>query len=79
MRLDIVIDKKHGIGLDIIEALANELNRQLTAKFSDLSIRVATGSAMSMSITKASKEDKIMIEELVQDVWENSESWLPEH
>ncbi|MDD2842816.1 MAG: DinI-like family protein, partial [Tolumonas sp.] len=36
-------------------------------------------SAMSMSISKASKEDKVMIEELVQDVWENSESWMPEH
>nr|WP_321272742.1 DinI-like family protein [uncultured Tolumonas sp.] len=79
MRLEIIIDKKHGIGLETIEALANELNRQLTVKFVDLSIRVATGSAMSMSISKASKEDKVMIEELVQDVWENSESWMPEH
>lgn len=77
MRLEIIIDKKHGIALETIEALANELNRQLTVKFSDLSIRVATGSAMSIS--KASKEDKIMIEELVQDVWENSESWMPAH
>ena len=42
MRLEIIIDKKHGIGLETIEALANELNRQLTVKFSDLSIRVAT-------------------------------------
>jgi DNA-damage-inducible protein I len=79
MRLEIIIDKKHGIGLETIEALANELNRQLTAKFTDLSIRVATGSTMAMSISKASQEDKVMIEELVQDVWENSESWLPEH
>ena len=79
MRLEIIIDKKHGIALETIEALANELNRQLTARFTDLSIRVATGSAMSMSISKASKEDKVMIEELVQDVWENSESWMPEH
>ena len=79
MRLENIIDKKHGIGLETIEALANELNRQLTARFTDLSIRVATGSAMSMSISKASKEDKVMIEELVQDVWENSESWMPEH
>ncbi len=79
MRLEIIIDKKHGIALETIEALANELNRQLTVKFSDLSIRVATGSAMSMSISKASKEDKVMIEELVQDVWENSESWMPAH
>ena len=79
MRLEIIIDKKHGIALETIEALANELNRQLTVKVSDLSIRVATGSAMSMSISKASKEDKVMIEELVQDVWENSESWMPEH
>lgn len=79
MRLEIIIDKKHGISLETIEALANELNRQLTARFSDLCIRVATGSAMSMSITKASKEEKTMIEELVQEVWENSESWMPEH
>lgn len=33
---------------------------------------------MALNITRASKEDKVLVEELVQEVWENAESWLPE-
>ena len=44
----------------------------------DIHVRVAPGSAMALTVSRASKEDKELAEAMVQEVWENAESWMPE-
>ncbi|MFE8730426.1 DinI family protein, partial [Aeromonas hydrophila] len=55
-----------------------ELLKQLGEKFPDLHVRVAPGSSMSLTVSRASKEDKELAEAMVQEVWENADSWMPE-
>ncbi|MCS3454060.1 DinI family protein [Aeromonas rivuli] len=78
MRLEIIIDRKKQVSPDTMAALEQELLKQLGRRFPDIQVRVAGGSNMALNITRASKEDKELVEELVQEVWENAESWLPE-
>ena len=76
MRLEIIIDRKHQIPTSTMEALRQELLKQLGERFPDL--RVAPGSAMALTVSRASKEDKELAEAMVQEVWENADSWMPE-
>ncbi|MGY3867689.1 DinI-like family protein [Aeromonas bivalvium] len=78
MRLEIIIDRKKQVSPDIMAALEQELLKQLGRHFPDIQVRVAGGSNMALNITRASKEEKELLEELVQEVWENAESWMPE-
>ncbi|MFG0833408.1 DinI-like family protein [Aeromonas bivalvium] len=78
MRLEIIIDRKKQVSPDIMAALEQELLKQLGRRFPDIQVRVAGGSNMALNITRASKEEKELLEELVQEVWENAESWMPE-
>lgn len=78
MRLEIIIDKKHQIPTSTMEALRQELLKQLGEPFPDLHVRVAPGSAMALTVSRASKEDRERAEAMVQEVWENSDSWMPE-
>ena len=78
MRLEIIIDKKHQNPTSTMEALRQELLKQLGEKFPDLHVRVAPGSSMSLTVSRASKEDKELAEAMVQEVWENADSWMPE-
>ena len=78
MRLEIIIDKKHQIPTSTMEALRQELLKQLGEPFPDLHVRVAPGSAMALTVSRASKDDRERAEAMVQEVWENSDSWMPE-
>ncbi|HCT5130527.1 TPA: DinI family protein [Aeromonas hydrophila] len=78
MRLEIIIDKKHQVATSTMEALRQELLKQLGEKFPDLHVRVAPGSAMALTVSRANKEDKELAEAMVQEVWENADSWMPE-
>ncbi|PJG58390.1 DinI family protein [Aeromonas cavernicola] len=78
MRLEIIIDKKHQIPTSTMEALRQALLKQLGETFPDLHVRVAPGSTMSLTVSRASKEDKERAEAMVQEVWENADSWMPE-
>ena len=78
MRLEIIIDRKHQIPTATMEALRQELLKQLGEQSPDLHVRVAPGSAMALTVSRASKEDRELAEAMVQEVWENAESWMPE-
>ena len=78
MRLEIIIGRKHQIPTATMEALRQELLKQLGEQFPDLHVRVAPGSAMALTVSRASKEDRELAETMVQEVWENAESWMPE-
>ena len=78
MRLEIIIDRKHQIPTTTMEALRQALLKQLGEKFPDLHVRVAPGSAMALTVSRASKEDRELAEAMVQEVWENADSWMPE-
>ena len=78
MRLEIIIDRKHQIPTSTMEALRQELLKQLGERFPDLHVRVAPGSAMALTVSRASKEEKELAEAMVQEVWENADSWMPE-
>ena len=58
MRLEIIIDRKHQIPTATMEALRQELLKQLGERFPDLHVRVAPGSAMALTVSRASKEDR---------------------
>ena len=62
MRLEIIIDRKHQIPTATMEALRQELLKQLGEQFPDLHVRVAPGSAMALTVSRASKEDRELAE-----------------
>ncbi|MCZ4263388.1 DinI family protein, partial [Limimaricola sp. G21655-S1] len=78
MRLEIIIDSKQQIPTSTMEALRQELLKQLGEKFPDIHVRVAPGSAMALTGSRASTEDNALAEAMVQEVWENAESWMPD-
>ncbi|MEW7867738.1 DinI-like family protein [Aeromonas diversa] len=78
MKVEIIIDRKHQITQEVMDALYQALQRRLEERYTDIQVRVAHGSAMAMNITRASKEQKEDLEALVQSVWEEADSWMPE-
>lgn len=78
MKVEIIIDRKHQITQVVMDALYQALQVRLQEIYPDILIRVAHGSAMAMNITRASKEEREELEALVQSVWEEADSWMPE-
>ncbi|MFR9720489.1 DinI-like family protein [Aeromonas diversa] len=78
MKVEIIIDRKHQITQEVMDALYQALQSRLEERYPDIQVRVAHGSAMAMNITRASKEQKEDLEALVQSVWEEADSWMPE-
>ncbi|MBZ6072132.1 DinI-like family protein [Aeromonas schubertii] len=78
MKVEIIIDRKHQITQVVMDALYQALQARLQEIYPDILIRVAHGNAMAMNITRASKEEREELEALVQSVWEEADSWMPE-
>lgn len=78
MKVEIIIDRKHQVSQSIMDALYQALLTRLEERYPDVQVRVAAGSAMAMNVTRASREEKEEVEALVQSVWEDADSWMPE-
>lgn len=76
MRVEIMIDKEQKISQATLEALENELYRNLTPLYPKTAIRIRKGSANGIELTGLKlDEDKQRVMEIMQQVWED-DSWL---
>lgn len=78
MRVEVSIDKKNQLPAGAIEALTNELSKQLETKFPDTTttVQVRYDSANNLSVLGGAKTDKDLISEILQEIWESADDWF---
>ncbi|ATM85485.1 DNA damage-inducible protein I [Yersinia massiliensis] len=78
MRVEVSIDKKNQLPAGAIEALTNELSKQLETKFPDTTttVQVRYASANNLSVLGGAKTDKDLISEILQEIWESADDWF---
>lgn len=78
MKIEIILDRRQSISPAVQEALYQALLERLSECYPDISLRIAVGSAMALNVSRATSDDKAAAIELVQSVWEDADSWMPE-
>ncbi|MFZ4170910.1 DinI-like family protein [Enterobacter ludwigii] len=74
--VEVAIDKKKKLPIGAVSALAVELNKRLQRKFSDIEATVRLASMDGLSVRNGTTGDKEVIEEILQETWENADDWF---
>ncbi|BDH45138.1 virulence protein MsgA [Salmonella enterica subsp. enterica serovar Choleraesuis] len=77
MYVELIYDKRNVAGLPgANEMIQDELTRRLHRVFPDAEVRVKPMMTLSQIHTDASKSDKSIISQLVQEMFEEADMWL---
>lgn len=76
MLVEITIQKSDKLPIAFDAALKEELEKRLFIHFSDFSIRVKRGSMNNLTILRAGKDDKTLINEILQETWQSADEWF---
>ncbi|KLP34827.1 DinI-like family protein [Enterobacter ludwigii] len=74
--VEVTIDKKKKLPIGAASALSVELNKRLQRKFSDIEATVRLASMDGLSVRNGTTGDKEVIEEILQETWENADDWF---
>lgn len=77
MILHIIIDKKQKLPNGTLEALQQEASRRLLTRWPALTIDVIRGQRNDVEVKRTTDEERDAILEVVQEVWEDPDSWMP--
>lgn len=78
MRVEVLIDQEAKIPAKTLAALRNQIESKLNPVVERYTLRIATSTMSSVSITGVkSKDQQQIISDILQGVWED-DSWLPE-
>ncbi|OZG42515.1 hypothetical protein CAK78_07525 [Aeromonas sp. A35_P] len=77
MILRIIIDKKQKLPNGTTEALQKEAARRLLTRWPELVIGVIRGQRNDVEVKRTTAEERDAILEVVQEVWEDPDSWMP--
>lgn len=77
MILRIIIDKKQKLPNGTTEALQKEAARRLLTRWPELVIDVIWGQRNDVEVKRTTEEERDAILEVVQEVWEDPDSWMP--
>ncbi|MGU5657939.1 MULTISPECIES: DinI-like family protein [Aeromonas] len=77
MILRIIIDKKQKLPNGTTEALQKEAARRLLTRWPELVIDVIRGQRNDVEVKRTTAEERDAILEVVQEVWEDPDSWMP--
>ena len=77
MILRIIIDKNQKLPNGTTEALQKEAARRLLTRWPELAIDVIRGQRNDVEVKRTTAEERDAILEVVQEVWEDPDSWMP--
>jgi len=76
MKVEVTIDRTKKIPNGAIPALQAELHKRLTRRYEDCRIIVRQAGSDGLSVTGVEKDDKKLVEEILQETWESADDWF---
>lgn len=76
MKVEVAIDRNKKLPLGAIPALETELLKRLSQRFDDCSLIIRQAGSDSLFVTGVEKDDKKIIEEILQETWESADDWF---
>ncbi|HHA1934331.1 TPA: DinI-like family protein [Enterobacter ludwigii] len=76
MYVEVTIDKKKKLPIGAASSLAIELNKRLRRKYPDIEAVVRLAGMDGLSVRNGTTGDKEVIEEILQETWENADDWF---
>lgn len=77
MRVEVSIDRNLSLPAHFEQRLHSVLCEQLNRYFDEPSVLIKRG-ANGLSVSRATKEERERVEEILQEVWESADEWLEE-
>ncbi|WP_370597492.1 DinI-like family protein [Plesiomonas shigelloides] len=77
MRVEVSIDRNLSLPAHFEQRLHSVLSEQLNRYFDAPSVLIKRG-ANGFSVSRATKEERERVEEILQEVWESADEWLEE-
>ncbi|MEN0677860.1 DinI-like family protein [Plesiomonas shigelloides] len=77
MRVEVSIDRNLSLPAHFEQRLHSVLSEQLNRYFYEPSVLIKRG-ANGLSVSRATKEERERVEEILQEVWESADEWLEE-
>lgn len=78
MRVDVTIDRTKKLPNGAVSALQTELSKRLARRYEDCTLSVRLAGTDNLSVTSVEKNDKKLIEEILQETWESADDWFEE-
>lgn len=77
MRVEVSIDRNLSLPAHFEQRLHSVLSEQLNRYFDEPNVLIKRG-ANGLSVSRATKEERERVEEILQEVWESADEWLEE-
>lgn len=78
LHIEVTIDKLNAKSFPAgyTNALTEELTNRLSRKFSDFDVKVRFAGADGLTVLGGMPDDKEVIQEILQEIWESADDWL---
>ncbi|HHL2501634.1 TPA: DinI-like family protein [Yersinia enterocolitica] len=78
LRIEVTIDKLNinKFPAGYTDALTEELDKRLTRKFGEVSVKVRFAAADGLTVLGGGSDDKQAVEEILQETWESADDWF---
>ena len=76
MKVEVIIDRNKKLPLGAIPALEAKLLKTLSQRFNDCSLIIRQAGSDSLSVTGVEKDDKKIIEEILQETCGRADDWF---
>lgn len=78
MRVDVTIDRIKKLPNGAVSALQTELFKRLSQHYDNCTLTIRRASSDGLSVSGGEKNDKQLIEEILQETWESADDWFEE-
>lgn len=79
MKVEVTIDRTKKLPNGAIPALQAELQKRLSRRYDDCNLVIRQAGSDGLSVTGVEKDDKKIVEEILQDTWESADDWFGGH
>lgn len=76
MKVEITIDRTKELPKGALPALEKELLKRLNHQYEDCSLIIRRAGSDGLSVFGADKDDKKIIEKILQETWESADDWF---
>ncbi|GDX06666.1 DinI-like family protein [Buttiauxella sp. A111] len=76
MKVEVTIDRTKKLPNGALPALQEELSKRLSRRYEDCSLTIRQAGSDGLSVTGVEKDDKKIVEEILQDTWESADDWF---
>ncbi|MEL4014367.1 DinI-like family protein [Dryocola clanedunensis] len=79
MKIEVTIDRTKKLPNGAVPALHQELSKRLSRRYENCSLIIRQAGSDSLSVTGVEKDEKKLIEEILQETWESADDWFAIH